>query len=167
MAKHPLAEEFFKEVVQPTVDEYLAQPGDIRRGRLAAIVLNHMVDYWHEDTGKSLTSIRKTLSDATRFRTYSFFQTVMDVADVSKHARLELDRRTPAPELTKTNQVVHHRIGALGTFPMATLPMGGTAIVGVNVKLDNGSVFSLSHAIQQVMTIWDKMLESSRNTPLL
>ncbi|AWP23902.1 hypothetical protein C4901_11655 [Acidiferrobacter sp. SPIII_3] len=124
-------------------------------------------DYWHEDTGKSLTSIRKTLSDATRFRTYSFFQTVMDVADVSKHARLELDRRTPAPELTKTNQVVHHRIGALGTFPMATLPMGGTAIVGVNMKLDNGSVFSLSHAIQQVMTIWDKMLESSRNTPLL
>lgn len=97
-----------------------------------------MADYWHADTGKSLTSIRKTLSDTTRFGTYSFFQAVMDVADVSKHARLESGKRTPTPELTKTNQVVHHPIGALGTFPMTTLPVGGMATVGVNVKLDNG-----------------------------
>jgi hypothetical protein len=40
------AADFFTSIVRPTVDEFLCDTTDIRRGRLAAIVLYHMKDYW-------------------------------------------------------------------------------------------------------------------------
>lgn len=69
MSGHPFSEEFFKETVEPTVDEYLAQPQDIRRGRLAAIVLEHMVDYWHQDTHEKKDDVsREPFFDVARHR---------------------------------------------------------------------------------------------------
>ena len=41
------AEMFFRGIVSPTVDEAFAEPDNVRRGRLAAIVLLHMADYWN------------------------------------------------------------------------------------------------------------------------
>ena len=92
MPEHPLTEKFFKEIVEPTVDEYLVRPENVRRGRLAAVVLNHMVDYWHEDTQESLTAIRAALRADTpipRYPGYSYSDIIWDLADASKHARLE------------------------------------------------------------------------------
>ena len=40
MSEYPRTEGFFKETVKLTVDEYLVRPNNIRRGRLAAIVLS-------------------------------------------------------------------------------------------------------------------------------
>ena len=92
MSEYPRTEGFFKETVKLTVDEYLVRPNNIRRGRLAAIVLNHMVDYWHEDTQESLTAIRAALRADTpipRYLGYSSGDIIWDLADASKHARLE------------------------------------------------------------------------------
>ena len=59
------AHDFFRETVEPTVNEFLADKINIRRGRLASIVLSHMVDYWcadHNIHNKSgLKSIRDEL----------------------------------------------------------------------------------------------------------
>ena len=87
MAGHPLTAEFFKETVGPTVDEYLVRPNNVRRGRLAAIVLNHMVDYWHVDTHESLTAIRATLRADTpipRYPGYSSSDILWDLADARR-----------------------------------------------------------------------------------
>ncbi len=43
------SEQFFQSVLDPTVREYLDDLGNVRRGRLAAIVLNQMADYWVVD----------------------------------------------------------------------------------------------------------------------
>ena len=158
MSGHPLTKEFFKETVEQTVDEYLARPQDIRRGRLAAIVLNHMVDYWGADTEESLTSIRKTLSDATRFGTYSLFQAVMDVADVSKHARLESGKRTPPPALTKTKQVTSRVVGEYGSAPYGQGCYGALSAMDIRIVLNDGKTFSLSNAIHKVTDMWRKKL---------
>ena len=40
------ATDFFMSTVAPTAEEFLGDVADIRRARLAAIVLNQMVDYW-------------------------------------------------------------------------------------------------------------------------
>ena len=40
------AVDFFTSIVRPTVDEFLVDTGDLRRGLLAAIVLYHTADYW-------------------------------------------------------------------------------------------------------------------------
>ena len=37
--------EYFEEIVKPTVDDFLKDKTNIRKGRLAAIVLDHMRDY--------------------------------------------------------------------------------------------------------------------------
>jgi hypothetical protein len=37
---------FFNSIVRPTVNEFLCDTGDLRRGFLAAIVLNPTADYW-------------------------------------------------------------------------------------------------------------------------
>lgn len=79
-------QDFFRETVEPTVNEFLADKTNIRRGRLAAIVLSHMVDYWCVDNHqKDMTPIRKDLATKTPIDDYSFFQAVWDVSDASKH----------------------------------------------------------------------------------
>ena len=70
MSGHPFSEEFFKGTVEPTVNEYLAQPQDIRRGRLAAIVLEHMVDYWHQDTHEKKDDVRAALRTDTPVKSH-------------------------------------------------------------------------------------------------
>ena len=166
MAGHPLAEEFFKEVVQPTVDEYLRQPQDIRRGRLAAIVLEHMVDYWHVDTGQSKSAIHAALRADTPILNYPGYcsaDIIRDLADASKHAKL--DRKNPQPHLTEAGQVKKHFIGAMGTAPMGTVPMGMLKPVDVRVTLNDGKSFVLSYVIRQTTKAWRAKLGLSPKAP--
>ena len=149
--------EFFDNVVKPTVDEYLARPENVRRGRLAAIALNHVVDYWHEDTHESLTAIRATLRADTPIPGYpdhSSSDVLRDVADASKHAKLNrADSR-----LTNADQVKKQLIGAMGTAPMGMVPMGMLKAVDTRVTLNNGQSFMLSYAIRNVAEVWHKKL---------
>ena len=166
MSRHPLTEQFFTDIVEPTVDEYLARLEDIRRGRLAAIVLNHLVDYWCVDTTSGNTrKERRAALEATRaalrFDTpipnhpgYSSADIIWDLADASKHARLH---RTPR-QLTDAGQVKKRFIGAIGTAPIGMVPIGMLKPVDVRVTLDDGKSFLLSYVIRKVMDAWrDKL----------
>jgi hypothetical protein len=160
--EHPLTEKFFRETVEPTVDEYLAQPKDIRRGRLAAIVLNHMVDYWHQDTREKKEAIYAALRADTpipRHPGYDSASLVRDIADASKHAKL--DRQKPPPQLTDTRQVKRHYVGGLGTVSLGTAGLGMVVSADVRVTLDNGKSFMLSYTIRQVMEAWHRKLHAS------
>lgn len=159
MATSNITVEFFNNVVEPTVDEYLARPEDIRRGRLAAIVLNHMVDYWHVDTGEDKNTIHAVLRADTPIPNhpgYSAAGIIRDLADASKHAKL--DRKKPPPQLTDAGQVKRYYIGAWNTAPFNTVPWGGQQAVDVRVELDDGNVFLLANAIRIVTNAWRNKL---------
>jgi hypothetical protein len=62
------SEQFLQSVVEPTGREYLNDLGSVRRGRLAAIVLNQMADYRALDEGTmSAQELRILLIKGTTF----------------------------------------------------------------------------------------------------
>src|SRR5579871_1382923 len=92
---------FFHSTVKPTVEEFLTQKIDIRRGRLAAIVLYHMADYWFEENKSSyarLSDLHKILISEC-----SDFLLIRDIADASKHAELKAQKEIPR-ELSSSEQ---------------------------------------------------------------
>lgn len=153
-----LAHDFFRETVEPTVEEFLADRRNIRRGRLASIVLSHMVDYWYVDHNhESKTEIRRKLKSKTCINDdYSFFQAVWDVSDASKHAILTEQGQHV---LKDARDVKQNRVGAMGTVPMGMDPMGALIPNDVIVVIDDGKQYSLSCAVSRVMDVWKQMLD--------
>ena len=155
--------DFFRETVEPTVEEFLADRRNIRRGRLASIVLSHMVDYWcvdynerklNQKRNKFASEIRKELASKTPIDNYSFSQAVWDVCDASKHAILTQQNHV----LKDAKDVKQNRVGAMGTVPFGMAPMGALIPNDVIVVLDNGKRYSLSCAVSRVMDVWRQML---------
>ncbi len=157
--EYPLTKQFFNETVKPTVDEYLNEPGNIRRGRLAAIVLYHLEDYWLVDTQQKIhvELCKNTLiqSDAS----HSSADIIRDLANASKHAKLTHRHGNEKRQLTNANQIIQRRIGAMGTVPFGMLALGESCPVDVSVVLDNHQAFSLLYVIRQVMDAWHKLLK--------
>lgn len=71
---------FFHGTVRPTVEEFFQEHLSLRRGRLAAIVLFHMADYWALEKGIKLWAAHKTLIEEC-----PDFAILRDVANASKH----------------------------------------------------------------------------------
>ena len=161
MSEYPRTEGFFKETVKLTVDEYLVRPNNIRRGRLAAIVLNHMVDYWHEDTQESLTAIRATLRADTpipRYPGYSSSDIIWDLADASKHARLKPAHNGRQRQLIDAGQIEPHLSGAVGTAVIGIVPTGMAIPTDLRVILDDGQFFILAYVVRSATGVWRKKL---------
>jgi hypothetical protein len=79
------------EFVQPTVDEFLPErsKGDVRRAKLACIVVASLVDYIHV----ARPSLRQGLDDVRKYRAHLASQCrayalVRDICDATKHMRL-------------------------------------------------------------------------------
>jgi hypothetical protein len=132
--------QFFVEVVVPTVDEYLSDPTDLRRGFLAAIVLYHMSDYWEKETaGRDVEDLR---------RLYPDFKLINEIATAAKHrsrdrgipmiTRSDQIKSTPHPGLFQAN------FGA-GMFAEAS---------EVIVTLDDNTHVHLKPAIETVLSMW-------------
>ena len=104
----PEAADFFASTVKPTVNEFLANVKDIRRGRLAAIVLYHMADYLAIEgyagqdrnvMNDRLENLRKEL--ITKCPDFSL---IRDVADATKHAQLSVQKKVPR-KLSSARQI--------------------------------------------------------------
>jgi hypothetical protein len=91
--------EFFEQVVQPTCNECLASVADLRRSRLAAIVLHHMNDYWAVEHGGTPKAVYRMASKAC-----AALALIADVADASKHGVL----RDQSRSVSHADQVKHH-----------------------------------------------------------
>lgn len=147
-----LAGDFFRSTVKPTVDEFLTNPLDIRRGRLAAIVLYHMADYWTEErhTGKhgELQKLHKELIGKC-----PGFQLIRDVADASKHAKLSEQKALPR-SLSSSGQIT----ASEGCF---TAPFGTGVFAEaaeIIAELDDGTKRSLIESVRSVLSMWESML---------
>ncbi|WP_225210106.1 hypothetical protein [Xanthomonas bonasiae] len=150
------ASTFLVYTVEPTVAEFEKEPYDIRRGRLAAIVLYHMADHFALD---GFASHERKLMDQeilnVRERVHATcpdFTIIRDVADASKHAKLAPSRRaarqlSSAEQLSATPGLFQAPFG-YGVFAEAA---------EVIVTLDDGTTRPLLPAVRTVLTTWRSM----------
>jgi hypothetical protein len=128
---------FFAAVVGPTVLEFLCEPQDVRRGRLAAIVISHVADYLAMETNKPLNSVREELT-----KQCPAFSLIRDVADATKHAKL-----SRKASLSSSQQVT--RSPGLSDLPFGE-GLFAEAVV-VFAKLNDGTEMELRPAIESAM----------------
>ena len=149
--------DFLAHIVEPTVAEFEEAPYDIRRGRLAAIVLYHLTDHFALDGFTSRD--RKLMNieiEAVRARVQAKcpeFLLVRDVADASKHAKLALSRKEPrqlssAEQLSATPGLFEAPFGE-GVFAEAA---------EVLATLDDGTTLPLLPAVRSVLAAWKSLV---------
>jgi hypothetical protein len=140
------SEQFFQSVVEPTVREYLNDLGNVRRGRLAAIVLNHMADYWVVDEGTMSAQKLRTLLT----KECPLFSVIRDITDATKHAQVSRENRVLSDEgqLSRPPGLFQAPFGT-GLFAEASV---------ATVTLDDGQQLPLEDAVRAVLSIWEAKL---------
>ena len=147
---HGRARAFFAGTVRPTVEEFFADVNNIRRGRLAAIVLFHMADYWNievspQPTKSTLRAIRRALiTDCPEF------SLIGDVANASKHDRLTEGN----PKISGSDQIA--RAAGIFDAPFNTAMFNEASIV--MVTRDDGTAQPLAGIVRAVMQMWERKL---------
>jgi hypothetical protein len=153
----PNAAAFLVHTVEPTVAEFENAPYDIRRARLAAIVLYHMADHFALD---GFISRERRLMDqeirAARASVQAMcpeFSLIGDVADASKHAKLATSTKAPR-QLSSAEQLS----ATPGTFE-APFGQGVFAEAAeVLVELDDGTTLPFLPAVRAALIAWKSMV---------
>jgi len=149
---------FFVSTVKPTLEEFLTAPYDIRRGRLAAIVLSHMTDYWalegytgnrnFKEMKQPVDELRKTLS-----KQHPDYSLIIDIADASKHALLATDKTKRFPDSsTQVTRTAGIFDAPLGFFAEACV---------VEITFEDGTSKSLVEPIKSVLQMWNEKLSAN------
>jgi hypothetical protein len=147
---------FFTFTVKPTVDEFLNDLGNVRRGRLACIVLYHVADYWAlgaHDKDFPIASLHKEITTLHKELILECpeFNLVRDVADASKHAQLSKQMAIPrvlslSEQVTSSPGIFHAPFGE-GVFSGASIVM---------VTLDDRTTHPLPDAVRSVLSMWER-----------
>ena len=154
---HPDAAAFLAHTVEPTVAEFEEAPYDIRRSRLAAIVLYHMADHFalhgFASRERKLMDQEIEAARASLQAKCPAFVLIRDVADASKHAKLASSTKAPrklssAEQLSATPGLFHAPFGC-GVFAEAA---------EVLVTLDDGTILPLRPAIRAVLAAWKSLV---------
>jgi hypothetical protein len=151
------ARDFYRGVVRPTVDEAFRDHRDIRRVRLAAIVLYHMADYWLLTAqGGAATPRRDELPNLHKelIARCPDFRLVRDIADASKHATLGVQKEIPrvlsgSDQLWRSPGIFEAPFGQ-GVFNEASI---------VECTLDDGTTRPVLGVIRSVADMWAVMVE--------
>ena len=143
--------DFFHTVVQPTVTEFIDAPGDVRLARLAAITLYHMADYWREEHRASYSSLNDL--HAELIAECESFKMIRDIADASKHAKL--DHPAKIPRTMTTSKQLSRPAGlfqapfGMGVFAQASQ---------VTATLNNGKIECVLPKVWDVLEMWERKL---------
>lgn len=154
------AKTFFSMMVEPTVAEFIQYPFDIRRGLLAALVLNHMADHIALEgctsTDRShMNNLLKTTRDSMLLNCPEF-QFIQDVADATKHSKLSTSKTVgSAPRDVSSSSQISSTPG-LFEAPFGEGMFAEAVIVFVNLK--DGSSKPLLPAVQTVLAAWKSEL---------
>jgi len=157
------ATDFFISIVKPTANEFLSNPGDVRRGCIAAIVLYHMLDYWALEG--YVGNERKIMDERVEKLRIELigkcpdFLLIRDVADASKHAQLSVPKKMTR-ELSSSEQISRNP-GIFGA-PFGEGVFAEASIV--IVTLDDGTSRPLAGAVQSVLSMWEDKLKYAAET---
>ena len=147
------AKNFYLSIVVPTVDEFKNEPNNVRRGRLASIVLYHMADYWDQFSSPNPTDKTLKLLCTQLISKYPSFKLIRDVADASKHARLRT--QTEIQRTISTTDQISRQPGLLEA-PFGTGVFAEASVIVVTH--DDGTVSELKPAIENVLAMWNAMV---------
>jgi hypothetical protein len=147
----PGAKRFFRGTVRPTVDEFFRDVRDIRRGRLAAIVLFHMADLGF---GNDPNANKRTLKELHEqlIKDCPDFGLISDIANASKHDRLTMgtDRKlSSSDQITRTPGTFH--------APFNTAAFNEASIV--IVTHDDGKSQPLGGVVRSVLEMWEAKIQ--------
>jgi hypothetical protein len=136
---------FYREIVQPTVAEFLTERESVRRVVLACIVLSHMADhYFHaRHPVSSLGDFR------TELRENGAFRLIEDVTNGTKHVKRGRDGRLGFEDIGAQEI-------SFGNLH-AGWPISGTEAM----VEDDGNLWLLSQLVQAVDEMWRAKLTQS------
>lgn len=159
--------DYYLNTVQPTVQEFLENKQDLRKGRIAAIVLDHMRDYWaiyldqHEKR-----SITETILKDEIYELCPDAALIRDVCNATKHGLLRIstnDKIIPK-SIYSTHQIKSEQneglfVGGFGSM------FGEANYVFIEFEdTDRNSEHTgfrfLHEAISAVSSFWDNKLNS-------
>lgn len=150
--------DYYLNTVKPTVAEFMANKCDLRKGRLAAIVLDHVRDYravqMDITPNQVLDTIQVDCHDAVFVR---------DVCNASKHAILTSSPKVPRT-LSNTGQIKAEQNEGLFSAPLGEGMLAESNHVFITFDQDqilNGEKISfrkLDDSINEVIKYWDKQL---------
>lgn len=145
---------FFREVVDPTVTEFMSDTADVRRGCAACLVLAAMSEHFlaarpHDAEG---CSTPQQFRGALRAKNWAFGQ-VVDVSNATKHVH-----RTP-------KRIGFEDIGAqnihVGNM-RCNWPINGREVM---VETQPGRLWLLKHLVQTASEMWRNKLGLSTTQP--
>lgn len=143
------AEAFFHGTVRPTVQEFFQEHLSLRRGRLAAIVLFHMADYWALEKDIELWTVHKSLIEEC-----PDFAILRDVANASKHDVLTKGKESER-KVTSSKQVQ----GTPGIFdaPFGHAMFSEAALI--MITLNDGTKRPLIGVVRSSLEMWSRKFE--------
>ena len=141
--------DYFDTVVKPTVEEFLKQQNDLRRARLACIVLYHTLDYIKY---VPKIDIRYITNDTD-------FIYVRDVCNATKHFKLK--RNKVSRKINSTEQIKYHPHTGGGLF---TAPFGGATFnnSGIYVETNDHKDVCIMYSVSKIMKILEKEISTFR-----
>ncbi len=141
--------EFFREIVQPTIEDFVKRPGDIRLGVLACLVLQAMNEHYYQHNRSDLDKVRgcadvDAFKHALRMDDWAFGQ-IMDVANATKHVHTRSGKKFSD---------LHHEVpGACGVmrcgFPISAQKY---------VFIDEENAWLLCQLVEYVTEKWSATL---------
>lgn len=150
--------QFFREMVEPTVDEFVAGKSNLRRGLLACLMIAAMTEHYfhaHPEIGGLKGDYKGPLRDPAQGGNFAV-GLIADVSNGTKHVTVSHGR-------IGYNQTQTHEMGAAGTL-RAGWPIGGQEVlVGFNRE------WRLSQLIESALDFWRQKLgpdlETDNATP--
>lgn len=165
MNKEQYIYDYYLNIVKPTVAEFLLDKSNLRKGRLAAIALDHVRDYravqldiknQKQDYSPNMVlgNIKDNCPDAVFIR---------DVCNASKHAILTNSSKVPRT-LSNAGQVKAEQNNGLFAAPFGQSMFGESNFVFIKFDTEqnlNGEMIlfrNLHDSISEVMKYWDMQL---------
>ncbi|MPS62149.1 hypothetical protein [Acinetobacter sp.] len=158
MEKEHFIYDYYLNIVKPTVDEFLKDKSNLRRGRLAAIVVDHVRDYRAVQLGITPNKVLESMESECRDAVF-----IRDVCNASKHAILNQPAKIPRT-FTHTKQVMAEKNEGAFAAVFGEAMFGESNYVFIKFDEDqelNGKLIStrsLHESINQVINYWDKLL---------
>ena len=146
--------DYFENIVRPTVNEYLSETGryNIRRAKLAAIVLEHMIDYYYLEHSVQKYEVRENIK--TQCPSYSI---VKSVANATKHRLLVTSDKNG--NLKRTDKNIENVEQVKCPSGLFEKPFGyGCFAEQIEVYMvdNNGNKISIEKHIRELLDFWEK-----------
>ena len=153
--------DYYLNTVQPTVQDFVNNKHDLRKGRLASIVLDHMRDYWviYLDVNKERNIVGKIFQEQI-YDLCPDAELIRDVCNVTKHGILKVPKHIQSTEQIKAEQNEGLFVGGFDSM------FGESNDVFIQFEQENeldgkNSAFKFLHeAISEVNNFWNSKLNS-------